>query len=107
MCSIILFFFLMIRRPPRSTLFPYTTLFRSGAEQGDNRTPHAPCEVHRTGIGPNEEGTTPEDRRQKPQGARGGHHGVPAAAGSDGSRQTFLSGPPRDERQRAEARPQE
>src|SRR3712207_8274475 len=28
------FFFLMIRRPPRSTLFPYTTLFRSpGAEE--------------------------------------------------------------------------
>src|SRR5258708_27255091 len=27
--SIIPFFFLMIRRPPRSTLFPYTTLFRS------------------------------------------------------------------------------
>src|SRR5437016_10301925 len=26
-----LFFFLMIRRPPRSTLFPYTTLFRSYA----------------------------------------------------------------------------
>src|SRR3712207_7192071 len=26
------FFFLMIRRPPRSTLFPYTTLFRSEAE---------------------------------------------------------------------------
>src|SRR2546430_13517538 len=26
------FFFLMIRRPPRSTLFPYTTLFRSFAE---------------------------------------------------------------------------
>src|SRR3954466_14491133 len=26
------FFFLMIRRPPRSTLFPYTTLFRSRAE---------------------------------------------------------------------------
>src|SRR3989449_10040645 len=25
----------MIRRPPRSTLFPYTTLFRSGDEQGD------------------------------------------------------------------------
>src|SRR2546427_4993430 len=28
--SFIVFFFLMIRRPPRSTLFPYTTLFRSG-----------------------------------------------------------------------------
>src|SRR5205085_12691256 len=28
-CFIFFFFFLMIRRPPRSTLFPYTTLFRS------------------------------------------------------------------------------
>src|SRR5215469_17129746 len=28
---IFVFFFLMIRRPPRSTLFPYTTLFRSAA----------------------------------------------------------------------------
>src|SRR5205809_7611036 len=27
--SVLYFFFLMIRRPPRSTLFPYTTLFRS------------------------------------------------------------------------------
>src|SRR5256885_16316128 len=27
--SAVFFFFLMIRRPPRSTLFPYTTLFRS------------------------------------------------------------------------------
>src|SRR5258706_545861 len=32
--SPITFFFLMIRRPPRSTLFPYTTLFRSQAEDG-------------------------------------------------------------------------
>src|SRR5947209_16964369 len=31
MLSILLFLFLMIRRPPRSTLFPYTTLFRSKA----------------------------------------------------------------------------
>src|SRR3989442_11245767 len=30
----ILFFFLMIRRPPRSTLFPYTTLFRSLLSMG-------------------------------------------------------------------------
>src|SRR5256885_6744008 len=28
--ELVYFFFLMIRRPPRSTLFPYTTLFRSG-----------------------------------------------------------------------------
>src|SRR6267378_305285 len=32
--SVLLFFFLMIRRPPRSTLFPYTTLFRSGPWNG-------------------------------------------------------------------------
>src|SRR3989442_9784119 len=31
---VLFFFFLMIRRPPRSTLFPYTTLFRS--EVGDS-----------------------------------------------------------------------
>src|SRR5579875_1474880 len=31
--SLFYFFFLMIRRPPRSTLFPYTTLFRSGSER--------------------------------------------------------------------------
>src|SRR5438477_10106220 len=31
------FFFLMIRRPPRSTLFPYTTLFRSSPRHGGRR----------------------------------------------------------------------
>src|SRR3989441_4811770 len=31
----IFFFFLMIRRPPRSTLFPYTTLFRSHVQVAD------------------------------------------------------------------------
>src|SRR5258707_4420071 len=31
------FFFLMIRRPPRSTLFPYTTLFRSWPIPGNRR----------------------------------------------------------------------
>src|SRR2546426_4428316 len=35
------FFFLMIRRPPRSTLFPYTTLFRSRARWPPRRTPAA------------------------------------------------------------------
>src|SRR2546422_6273942 len=41
----IYFFFLMIRRPPRSTLFPYTTLFRSRApghrrrDEGQNQIP--------------------------------------------------------------------
>src|SRR5260221_6729989 len=32
--TLICFFFLMIRRPPRSTLFPYTTLFRSEKANG-------------------------------------------------------------------------
>src|SRR6266704_5095576 len=46
LCS---FFFLMIRRPPRSTLFPYTTLFRSPAHwQGSpassrSQAPSATC----------------------------------------------------------------
>src|SRR5258708_19811645 len=39
--SVLFFFFLMIRRPPRSTLFPYTTLFRSFA-----------CSNHRRHQGP-------------------------------------------------------
>src|SRR5688572_33213876 len=34
-----LFFFLMIRRPPRSTLFPYTTLFRSSQLSCEGRDP--------------------------------------------------------------------
>src|SRR5215204_6873500 len=38
------FFFLMIRRPPRSTLFPYTTLFRS-----PRRRRRLPCAGHRRG----------------------------------------------------------
>src|SRR2546427_10298433 len=38
------FFFLMIRRPPRSTLFPYTTLFRS---EGRGARPRPPAEPGR------------------------------------------------------------
>src|SRR3712207_8358408 len=41
-CSV--FFFLMIRRPPRSTLFPYTTLFRSLVQQQ-----HGDAVAHREG----------------------------------------------------------
>src|SRR2546422_11270059 len=38
------FFFLMIRRPPRSTLFPYTTLFRSpGAAARPHAVDHHRC----------------------------------------------------------------
>src|SRR5256885_6224422 len=42
MCShsLLFFFFLMIRRPPRSTLFPYTTLFRSPVPCRARPPPH-------------------------------------------------------------------
>src|SRR2546430_17623219 len=40
------FFFLMIRRPPRSTLFPYTTLFRSSSLDG--RDVHRKSEARRS-----------------------------------------------------------
>src|SRR2546425_3737763 len=43
-----LFFFLMIRRPPRSTLFPYTTLFRSRDGLGPLRRP---AQVRAPGAG--------------------------------------------------------
>src|SRR5229473_6267959 len=35
---LLFFFFLMIRRPPRSTLFPYTTLFRSAPSERTRRS---------------------------------------------------------------------
>src|SRR3712207_8900423 len=51
----LMFFFLMIRRPPRSTLFPYTTLFRSGffASEMTDQYPDGYLEqmVHRVPAG--------------------------------------------------------
>src|SRR5437764_1258894 len=42
-----LLFFLLIRRPPRSTLFPYTTLFRSGGRIGYIHLPNTAVEGNR------------------------------------------------------------
>src|SRR2546426_11246574 len=56
------FFFLMIRRPPRSTLFPYTTLFRS----------HGPGHPQAETADQRQED---EDRPEAPAG-RLGHHGA-------------------------------
>src|SRR2546422_5396948 len=79
MCLFYFVFFLMIRRPPRSTLFPYTTLFRSrssGALGSDasrsvlpNRAPRAPCGMV-DGLGPTRRRRTgavvvPEQRDRK------------------------------------------
>src|SRR5260370_30160365 len=45
------FFFLMIRRPPRSTLFPYTTLFRSIGQALLARRMKKPRVIAETGAG--------------------------------------------------------
>src|SRR2546426_6202677 len=44
------FFFLMIRRPPRSTLFPYTTLFRSHARPASHLVPLIRHVIQEQGI---------------------------------------------------------
>src|SRR2546430_7054979 len=69
MYFVVFFFFLMIRRPPRSTLFPYTTLFRSGRAARGNDPP-------RPGHG---------DEPLEPAGgaARGGRRGPRHGSGSD------------------------
>src|SRR3712207_7343642 len=57
------FFFLMIRRPPRSTLFPYTTLFRS--HRVDATVPQVPV-----ADGPHALGV------RRPHGERGAPHAL-------------------------------
>src|SRR3712207_7063155 len=58
----------MIRRPPRSTLFPYTTLFRSG-EGGQRPVVRSPCRQ------------VMDDRRRPPRsGWASGFHILPPAA---------------------------
>src|SRR3712207_8545439 len=61
-----MFFFLMIRRPPRSTLFPYTTLFRSGRDDGfGEEVPdvHAAAELTRERQEPPGHARPPRARR--------------------------------------------
>src|SRR2546425_12732575 len=48
-----IFFFLMIRRPPRSTLFPYTTLFRSLELSNSRSEATEDLEGHRVAPGVN------------------------------------------------------
>src|SRR2546427_7938019 len=69
----------MIRRPPRSTLFPYTTLFRSDAEQEEGR-PGGEQHVERAGPAGRQPGQAcgenPDDREQpeRENGARSEEH---------------------------------
>src|SRR3712207_8398766 len=72
----------MIRRPPRSTLFPYTTLFRSrrgrdaegGWEAADQHRRRAPLELLHAGLGAQRRGGAPGPRRVRraPGEGRGG-----------------------------------
>src|SRR5438034_8051591 len=52
------FFFLMIRRPPRSTLFPYTTLFRSPRRARPRRGGRRPASLGRDDLVRSEEHTS-------------------------------------------------
>src|SRR5260370_18873792 len=65
----ILFFFLMIRRPPRSTLFPYTTLFRSETDR------HLLLSARLTGL------RTGENRRERSR------QGLPRGEGGESQRE--------------------
>src|SRR5215208_5298429 len=80
------FFFLMIRRPPRSTLFPYTTLFRS--RPGALRLPaglprRAILAVHRPGSRGRQRGPgrlyTRVERGRPPAGVKDGRDGFELA----------------------------
>src|SRR2546425_6794034 len=64
------FFFLMIRRPPRSTLFPYTTLFRSHGDREPRRPHPAQTPAHRQDR---RDGRRAEPRRHREQ-LRGREH---------------------------------
>src|SRR3712207_8528297 len=67
-------FFLMIRRPPRSTLFPYTTLFRSH-RGGRTRHSASPARAHgRRRRGPRPGGHGPAFRRPAARRGRSEEH---------------------------------
>src|SRR2546427_6664661 len=61
------FFFLMIRRPPRSTLFPYTTLFRSRSQE-HSRSHSRRCTRPHARLGT---GLPSAEPRSGPRGVRG------------------------------------
>src|SRR5947209_15375166 len=63
----------MIRRPPRSTLFPYTTFFRSGRDRaGAGR----PAERRRQGRAPAQGGQGRQEPAARGRGARSGVRGA-------------------------------
>src|SRR5437773_9157049 len=57
------FFFLLIRPPPRSTLFPYTTLFRSGPSARSTTSSSTSAGTYNNGADPHVVRPTPPDRK--------------------------------------------
>src|SRR3712207_6943836 len=71
----------MIRRPPRSTLFPYTTLFRSRHVEGPDRLrqldggePHEPGAKHRPGDDGGRRGRPLAEDHRRGEGRRSEEH---------------------------------
>src|SRR5437667_8962587 len=67
----------MIRRPPRSTLFPYTTLFRSAVMNTTSRKPESGSSVNMTPLAPRSLRTmscTPADRSEEHTSELQSHH---------------------------------
>src|SRR2546423_15076269 len=96
--SEVFFFFLMIRRPPRSTLFPYTTLFRSQERQ---RLIHLRTAYHERWDEP--QGADAAGQQQQPVGEgarqdllthRGGGVAAGAGRGQFPPRHGALAAPP-------------
>src|SRR5882762_5970658 len=104
-------FFLMIRRPPRSTLFPYTTLFRSRdrpkrrrePDPGAGSDPHAAYRHQLLAALPDlsriDEHPQPhplrENRRRKPQLGIEDDGGVTAGRRGEHAAEDLLAGEPR------------
>src|SRR5206468_12189619 len=68
--NFILFFFLLIRQPPRSTLFPYTTLFRSPWRLGQSRRPALPVPHRSRSASHPAQSAAPAPRPSKPEVGR-------------------------------------
>src|SRR2546430_11466067 len=78
----------MIRRPPRSTLFPYTTLFRSG---GDARRGHRGQPFHADDLGGLERSPPREEPACQLRGEPGGSEALQERAGDLDRKSTRLN----------------
>src|ERR1044072_3396465 len=63
-------FVLKVRRPPRSTLFPYTTLFRSGLGSADMKGPVSACILAAQSVPPTVPATRSEEHTSELQSHR-------------------------------------